>query len=45
MRIKAIWAPAILTLGLNVQVFADTTSMLNTEASRLNTLATSISFH
>jgi len=30
-----------LALGLSVQVFADTTSALNTEASRMNTLAAS----
>jgi hypothetical protein len=41
MKIKAILAPAILALGLNVQAFADTTSTLNTEASRMNTLAAS----
>jgi hypothetical protein len=39
MKIKAILAMAILALGLNVQAFADTTSTLNTEASRMNTLA------
>jgi hypothetical protein len=34
-------ATAILALGLNVQAFADTTSTLNTEAARMNTLAAS----
>ena len=41
MKIKAILATAILALGLNVQAFADDTSALNTEASRMNTLAAS----
>jgi hypothetical protein len=41
MNIKAILATAILALGLNVQAVADTTSTLNTEASRMNTLAAS----
>ena len=41
MKIKATLATAILALGLNVQAFADTTSALNTEASRMNTLAAS----
>jgi hypothetical protein len=41
MKIKAILAMAILALGLKVQAFADTTSTLNTEASRMNTLAAS----
>ena len=41
MKIQAILAPTILALGLNVQAFADTTSTLNTEASRMNTLAAS----
>jgi hypothetical protein len=39
MKTKAILTTAILTLGLNVQAFADTTSTLNSEASRMNTLA------
>ncbi|HSE84602.1 MAG TPA: hypothetical protein VLJ79_00110 [Candidatus Binatia bacterium] len=42
MKVKAILATAILSLGgLNVQAFADTASTLNTEATRLNTLAAS----
>ena len=41
MKIKAILGTTILALGLNVQAFADTTSTLNTEASRMNTLAAS----
>jgi hypothetical protein len=41
MKIKAILASAILALWLNVQAFADTTSALNTEAARMNTLAAS----
>jgi hypothetical protein len=41
MKIKAILGATILALGLNVQAFADTTSALNTEASRMNTLAAS----
>ena len=40
MKIKAIFGTTALALGLSVQVFADTTSALNTEASRMNTLAT-----
>jgi hypothetical protein len=39
MKIKAILGATILALGLNVQAFADTASTLNTEASRMNTLA------
>jgi hypothetical protein len=41
MKIKAILGATILALGLNVQTFADTTSALNIEASRMNTLAAS----
>ena len=41
MKIKAILGATILALGLNVQAFADTTSVLNTEAARMNTLAAS----
>jgi hypothetical protein len=41
MKIKAILGATILALGLNVQAFADTTSALNTEASRMNTFAAS----
>jgi hypothetical protein len=41
MKIKAILPPAILALGLNGYAFGDTTSTLNTEASRMNTLAAS----
>jgi hypothetical protein len=41
MKIKAIFVTTALALGLSVQVFADTTSALNTEASRMNTLAAS----
>jgi hypothetical protein len=41
MKTKAMLATAILALGLNVQAFADTTSTLNTEAARMNTLAAS----
>src|SRR5262252_390639 len=41
MKIQAILGPTILALGLNVQAFADTTSTLNTEASRMNSLAAS----
>ena len=41
MKIKAILPPAILALGLNGHAFADTTSTLNTEAARMNTLAAS----
>jgi hypothetical protein len=41
MKIKAIFGTTALALGLSVQVFADTTSALNTEASRMNTLAAS----
>jgi len=39
MKIKAIFGMTTLALGLSVQIFADTTSTLNTEASRMNTLA------
>jgi hypothetical protein len=41
MKIKAILGVTILALGVNVQAFADTASTLNTEASRMNTLAAS----
>jgi len=41
MKIKTIIGVTTLALGLSVQVFADTTSTLNTEASRMNTLAAS----
>ena len=41
MKIKAIFGTTALALGLNVQAFADNTSALNTEASRMNTLAAS----
>jgi hypothetical protein len=41
MKIKAIFGTTALALGLSVHVFADTTSALNTEASRMNTLAAS----
>jgi hypothetical protein len=41
MKIKAILGATSLALGLNVQAFADTTSALNTEASRMNTFAAS----
>jgi hypothetical protein len=41
MKIKAILGVTILASGLNVQAFADTASTLNTEASRMNTLAAS----
>jgi hypothetical protein len=41
MKIKAIIGVTILASGLNVQAFADTASTLNTEASRMNTLAAS----
>jgi hypothetical protein len=41
MKIKAIFGMTALALGLNVQAFADDTSALNTEASRMNTLAAS----
>jgi hypothetical protein len=40
MKIKAIIVAMTLVLGLSIQAFADTTSALNTEASRMNTLAT-----
>ena len=39
MNIKGIFEVLALALALNPQVFADTTSALNTEASRMNTLA------
>lgn len=39
MKIKAIFGVSALALALNSQVLADTTSALNTEASRMNTLA------
>ena len=41
MKIKGILEALALALALNPQVFADTTSTLNTEASRMNTLAAS----
>jgi hypothetical protein len=41
MKIKAIFGMTALALGLNVEAFADDTSALNTEASRMNTLAAS----
>ena len=41
MKIKGIFEVLALALALNVQAFADTTSALNTEASRMNTLAAS----
>jgi hypothetical protein len=41
MNIKGIFEVLALALALNPQVFADTTSTLNTEASRMNTLAAS----
>jgi hypothetical protein len=41
MIAKTTLATAILAFGLNAQAFADTTSTLNTEASRMNTLAAS----
>ena len=41
MNIKGIFEVLALALALNPQVFADTTSALNTEASRMNTLAAS----
>jgi hypothetical protein len=41
MKIKAIIGATILALGLNIQAFADTASTLNSEASRMNTLAAS----
>ena len=40
MKIKSMLVTTTLALGLSVQAFADTTSALNTEASRMNTLAT-----
>ena len=41
MKIKAIFSLSALALTLNPQVFADTTSALKTEASRMNSLAAS----
>jgi hypothetical protein len=41
MKIKAIFAVSALALALNPQAFADTASALNSEASRMNTLAAS----
>src|SRR5215813_1592920 len=41
MNVKGIFEVFVLALALNPQVFADTTSALNTEASRMNTLAAS----
>jgi len=41
MNIKDIFEVFILALALNPQAFADTTSTLNTEASRMNSLAAS----
>jgi hypothetical protein len=41
MKIKTIIGVTTLALGLNPQAFADTTSTLNTEASRMDTLASS----
>ena len=41
MNIKGIFEVLALALALNPQAFADTTSTLNTEASRMNTLAAS----
>jgi hypothetical protein len=40
MKIKSMLVTTTLALGLSVQAFADTASALNTEASRMNTLAT-----
>jgi hypothetical protein len=40
MKIKSMLVTTTLALGLSIQAFADTTSALNTEASRMNTLAT-----
>src|SRR5258708_8003707 len=40
MKIKSMLVTTTLALGLSVQAFADTTSAFNTEASRMNTLAT-----
>jgi len=40
MKITSMLVTTTLALGLSVQAFADTTSALNTEASRMNTLAT-----
>src|SRR5215831_7731673 len=41
MNVKGIFEVFVLALALNPQAFADTTSTLNTEASRMNSLATS----
>ena len=41
MKIKTIIGVTTLALGLNPHAFADTTSTLKTEASRMNTLASS----
>jgi hypothetical protein len=41
MKIKSMLVTTTLALGLSVQAFADTTSTLNTEASRMSTLAAS----
>jgi hypothetical protein len=41
MKIKTIIGVTTLVLGINPHAFADTTSTLNTEASRMNTLASS----
>src|SRR5215475_9014287 len=41
MNVKGIFEVFVLALALNPQAFADTTSTLNTEASRMNTLAAS----
>jgi hypothetical protein len=39
MKIKAVFGMTAFVLILNVQASADDTSALNTEASRMNTLA------
>lgn len=41
MTVKALLMAATLVLGLSAEVFADTASTLNSEATRMNTLATS----
>jgi hypothetical protein len=41
MKIKPMLVTTTLALGLSAQAFADTASTLNTEASRMNTLAAS----
>jgi len=41
MNVKGIFEVFVLALALNPQAFADTTSTLNTEASRMNSLAAS----